>query len=148
MENVLIILGAVLVTVLYLRVWIRITHIKDRVKELNTVLLLYTKAASRNPNQEYILCAAINYPHFRSKEWEEEEENDNYGITLHGHRHADIIADYYRLTGYPTTRTAVQGFLTSKGTFVDRSTAYDIAEKAGQLKASDSQRVLYSENLY
>lgn len=37
------------------------------------------------------------------------------------------------------------GFMTDAGDFVDRRTAYEIAEKAGQLKCCRDDRVLYSE---
>lgn len=38
-----------------------------------------------------------------------------------------------------------QGFMTDAGDFVDRRAAYDIAEKAGQLRSPRADRTLYSE---
>lgn len=37
------------------------------------------------------------------------------------------------------------GFMTDVGDFVDRKTAYEIAERAGQLKCLREDRTLYSE---
>jgi hypothetical protein len=45
---------------------------------------------------------------------------------------------------------AEQGFIDQRGNFVDRKTAWNIAEANGQIirRVGNDQPVLYSENLY
>lgn len=92
---------------------------------------------------EYILCAAIRYPDFFKTDENGKETKD---IILCGRRHADCIHNYFRLTGFKTSRRHPQGFMTSHGRFVGRVEAVGIAFNAGQIKETYDQ--LISEHLY
>ncbi len=63
-----------------------------------------------------------------------------------GKNHAECLIQL------PMTRDKtldIQGFLTSRGRFVSRDIAYDIAARAGQIKADlRPNRILYSEDLF
>lgn len=99
---------------------------------------------------ERILCAAIHYP-YHPKPPQSNRSAPSTGIVLCGWRHANIIGQYFVLTGKATrSSNSVQGFLTSTGRFVDRIEAGNIAIKAGQWRITeeDSGRPLYSEDLY
>ena len=86
---------------------------------------------------ETILCAAICNP----------EEFDMAGKPLIycGHRHNNILWQGTHVSRNPYH----QGFLTSKGRFVDREVAGQIAIAAGQIKELQySTTDLFSEDLY
>lgn len=96
-------------------------------------------------SKEYILCAAI-----KRKEKKQtplgnpyhEGTNDILEIEL-GYRHHDI---WHRFPGELQRSPNAQGFYTSKGRFVDREEAANIARNSGQLK--DNSVILFSEDLY
>lgn len=96
-------------------------------------------------NQEYILCAAI---HFDDGVSRIHHSRHGTGIVICGYRHHEIFSA--RPAGFRGKET--QGFMTSKGRFVDRKTARIIAERACQIKHEISPQMkfddLYSENLY
>lgn len=102
-------------------------------------------------SKEYILCAAI-----RRKERKNcnivyhPEFQDIYDIEI-GWRHCDIL---HRFIGEVSNKALDQGFYTSKGRFVSREEAYEIAVNCGQVK-DDSlylengvHKILFSEDLY
>lgn len=65
-----------------------------------------------------------------------------------GANHAQCIqwfacAEIYQRDRVPEVEQS--GFLTTDGEFVDRKTAYEIAEAAGQLRCPREDRILYSE---
>lgn len=94
-----------------------------------------------NNLKEYILCAAIKRKTPRNLEVYHRGKNDIHEIEI-GYRHPDIIQ---RFKGELDIHQ--QGFYTSKGRFVDRITAKQIAEEAGQIEKLDTT-LLYSEDLY
>jgi hypothetical protein len=91
---------------------------------------------------ERILCAAIQV-----------RRGTGATIVLAGHRHHNCIHAYADLLP-PDARGRVgqddQGFLTSRGRFVDRAEGWSIAEAAGQIIERPHQRpgMLFSEDLY
>lgn len=89
-------------------------------------------------NQERILCAAIRNP----------EKIDMAGNPLMycGLRHCNILWQGKHVSRKPKD----QGFLTSKGRWVDRIEAMHIAKAAGQLDRDyrDHSIGLFSEDLY
>lgn len=96
-------------------------------------------------SKEYILCAAI-----KRKEKKQtplgnpyhEGTNDILEIEL-GYRHHDI---WHRFPGELQRSPNAQGFYMSKGRFVDRKEAANVARNSGQLK--DNSVILFSEDLY
>lgn len=60
-------------------------------------------------------------------------------------RHHDVIRLIYEETGNRVPGTAIQGFLTSEGEFVNRYQAHRIVELAGQ---PCKRRVSYGSELY
>lgn len=105
--------------------------------------------------KEYILCAAIE--RFKPKDvktyWE--GTNDIHKIEI-GFRHHDIRD---RFPGEVNLSPSSQGFYTSKGRFVDRRTAMQIAYECGQVTEGmaifgytyESEPIyndLFSEDLY
>jgi hypothetical protein len=95
---------------------------------------------------EKILCAAIHYD-IDSSLRVHQPKNIKGGFVICGHRHHNIIATYNILTG-GNTKNEIQGFLTSKGRFVDRKEAMAIAIEAGQFESDGGSSELYSEDLY
>lgn len=99
---------------------------------------------------EYILCAAIkrNKPHKPDPYY----DNDLAQIEI-GYRHHDIISRFYK-HNVLSQKISDQGFYTSKGRFVNRYEAMEIAYNCGQIpkeNAFDSNgkfKMLYSEDLY
>lgn len=65
-------------------------------------------------------------------------------------RHQDVIRDIVEATGKPLDASNLQGFLDSRGKFLERRNALDVALKAGQVKCTDSVRAgrLFSEDLW
>ena len=92
-----------------------------------------------------ILCAAIKRLNPRSSKCNY-HQNDIHLIEL-GYRHHDILI---RFRGEVSQDPNDQGFYTSKGRFVNRIEAYEIASKAGQIKHLPALEKfkLYSEDLY
>jgi hypothetical protein len=100
---------------------------------------------------EWILCAAIHlndgetYPH----------QPVPTGLVFCGHRHSAIIAQLAAAYGNHASRVAdgmkeAQGFLTSRGRFVGRREAYEIAVAFGQVTEGETVRsnILDSSDLY
>lgn len=97
--------------------------------------------------QEYILCAAIkrlspknikHNPYYKGT-------NDILNIEI-GFRHNDILL---RFQGEVSKNPRCQGFYTSKGRYVNRTEAMDIALSAHQVnKDTIHSPSLFSENLY
>lgn len=77
------------------------------------------------------------------------------GGTLVGVRHWDMaMRQQYHNCKEAYHGNEVQGFLTSKGDFVNREKAWEIAEDAGQILFEESwntledRKILYSENVW
>lgn len=66
---------------------------------------------------------------------------------VQGNNHAQCIEQFSLAGIYQRDRipSDESGFMTDAGDFVDRTTAYEIAERQGQLKSVREDRVLYSE---
>lgn len=97
---------------------------------------------------EYIICAAI---HFNDKLMHIGQPLDiEEGFVLCGRRHHDVYLalqllgrDHKDYLG-----GGKQGFLSSKNKFYGRNEAWQLAMKAGQIRASGKQMSLISEDLY
>ena len=109
-----------------------------------------------NNKVEYILCAAYKFKEgYRTPKMEEIKSKDGtmieeiyrephrevFRMAL-GWRHADIIYKY----GDCIDQDDLGGFMTSKGRYVDRKEAAEIAYNAGQTEEKKS--FLYSEDIY
>jgi hypothetical protein len=87
--------------------------------------------------KEYILCAAICNP--------SEFDMEGKLLIYCGYRHNNILWQSEKVSRNPYH----QGFLTSKGRFVDRVEAAKIALEAEQIKElSYHNNQLFSEDLY
>ena len=94
--------------------------------------------------KEYILCAAIARKSPRKCNPYHDGTNEICDIEI-GYRHHDIIA---RFNDENILDKHSQGFYTSRGRFVSRREAMQIAIECGQVdKALEGGR-LYSEDLY
>lgn len=93
---------------------------------------------------ETILCAAIQYLNIKMRSY----RNDKLvPLVLSGYRHADIIAQCSAFgKRQAEMQPYIQGFLTSKGRFVDRDEAATIFNTYSEKKSQFKQ--LYSEDLY
>lgn len=87
-------------------------------------------------SKEYILCAAIWYNNGSEAPRGFIAQNISSGVVVGQWRHGNVINAYRQLTGNPTIGE-VQGFITSKGNFVDRWQGMKLAYEAGQV---DEQR--------
>lgn len=94
--------------------------------------------------KEYILCAAIARKIPRNCSPYHEGTNDIVNIEL-GYRHHDIFA---RFGDEKVLSEHSQGFYTSRGRFVSRKEAMQIAIECGQVDKAQEGRALYSEDLY
>lgn len=84
-----------------------------------------------------IACAAIKYRTL------DDPSTVKY---VSGRRHSDCIAQFAEMGLLAKYRVDEEsGFMTDAGDFVDRKTAYEIAERHNQLIAEREDRVLYSE---
>jgi hypothetical protein len=98
--------------------------------------------------KEYILCAAIKRKESRDCKPYHPNTNDICSIEL-GYRHHDIFHRFDR-----EMSECEQGFYTSKGRYVDRYEAMEIAYKCGQVSAEvalnkqENYNKLFSEDLY
>lgn len=121
----------------------------------------YRPNAKNEP--EFVVCAAIwlltgkkeercNYITPGSTSWK-----DNSGLVFTGLSHADVLqimVKYLPKETLPLTRkNSVQGFVTSKRRFVDRTEGFKIAYNSGQIKINvDIDKLedykLFSEHLY
>ena len=79
-------------------------------------------------------------------------KNIESGIVFFGLRHAHCIYLKYALTGLRDSESGeyIQGFLTTKNRFVNRTEALEIAKQQNQIIDYDEihGNSLYSENLY
>lgn len=107
--------------------------------------LLFLKKI-RMENKEYILCAAIK--RITTKDCVKHYyNNDIYDIEI-GYRHCDIFG---RFKEEVSRKSFDQGFYTSKGRFVDRKEAMQIAIECGQVLEKNLHNPsigLFSEDLY
>jgi hypothetical protein len=87
-------------------------------------------------SKEYILCAAIEMKEVKYTVL------DAYSF-ISGYRHCDILSQFGREV---ITSPDAQGFMTSKGRFVNRHEAAQIAFECGQI--SKNMNILSSEDLY
>ncbi|MBP5722187.1 MAG: hypothetical protein J6X18_01195 [Bacteroidales bacterium] len=131
-----------------------------------------------NKEKEYILCAAIHYDNGLDYKRQQQSYGVETGFVLCGFRHPDIldvlptnpfwlkemfedgdeeVIQKYEELKYKygwqedslTRCDTVQGFLTSKGRFVNRKEAYAIALEAKQInKDGGYNGELFSEDLY
>jgi len=94
----------------------------------------------------HILCAAI---HFKTENaYAHQPRNIEHGIVLCGWRHHNCIAIASAMH-IPKSTKYVQGFLTSKGMFVDREEGAAMAIAAGQVEeGAQISKCLTSEDLY
>ena len=97
-------------------------------------------------SREYIICAAIWYPEKLDVESPRGfiAQNISYGMVIGQWRHCNCIhvrkqCGLPRKYANPEDRS-VQGFLTSKGNFVDRWQASEIAYHAGQISKETAIR--------
>ena len=76
--------------------------------------------------------------------------NSEYYHIMCGKRHCDILRLMYDLGITYDKKTAVSGFMTSEDVFVDRETAYKIAEEANQIKRDNgcALKILFSEDVW
>lgn len=97
---------------------------------------------------EHILCSAIWYDDGIARD--HMPVNVDHGIVACGLRHANCYAVLIAM--FPDRRymsRCKQGFLTSKGRFVTRAEAWDVALAAGQVEPEDMEgSQLFSENLW
>lgn len=94
--------------------------------------------------KEYIICAAIKRKEPRKYHiCYHEHLHDIFNIEI-GYRHCDIIS---RFTNEVSSNPKDQGFYTSKGRFVSRKEALEIAKTAGQVNELIGG-MLTSEDLY
>lgn len=101
----------------------------------------------KDTDKEWILCAAIRRKSTRIGVYNREPyyNNDIMDIEI-GYRHHDIMIRFHG-----EVDEHAQGFYTSKGRFVTREEAYQIAQDANQLNRESIHGVkgkLYSEDLY
>ena len=145
-------------------------------KELRKIEI-EAKECTTNSENEHIICAAIHYDNGLRYNFHDTYGIDT-GFVLAGYRHPhicsvlpenpyylkrlfnevnkEVIQKYEELKvkyGWQeeglTRCKCVQGFLTSKGRFVDRKEAWKIARAAGQIDDNGGcERELFSEDLY
>lgn len=100
----------------------------------------------------YILCAAIHFDadifpeHQPVNFFEHQPVNIPTGFVLTGRRHHNILALFGLLGHNHLDYNKIQGFITSKNQFVDRTEAAKIAYEAGQIDGPSDY--LISEDLY
>ena len=100
---------------------------------------------------EKIICSAIWYKELPTPV--HRPINVDKGVVVCGHRHPHCIHTMYSLTGKrsiePEVGKYVQGFLTNKNRFVDRTEGAEIALESMQIKELGySSTQLFSEDLY
>jgi hypothetical protein len=114
------------------------------------------------PVPEHILCAAVYVDTGKAEPPRRSYAYPATGLVFAGWRHGDCLmlleAWASRLTNAERAEiNAVadgqlagrnQGFLTSRGRYIDRHAAWEIAEVAGQVKPGEPRHDLFSEDLY
>ena len=83
-------------------------------------------------SKEYVICAACWYKDGTKAPRGFIAQNISSGVVIGQWRHGNVINAYRQLTGKPTIGE-VQGFITSKGNFVDRWQGMKLAYEAGQV---------------
>lgn len=112
----------------------------------------------RYNNLEQILCAAIWYDDGKQYPQQEVYKIPS-GFVICGFRHPNIIGvlptnnifrKQHNLIYSNTLFEITQGFITTKGRFVNREDASQIAVKSGQVEDSKTynKRELFSEDIY
>lgn len=87
-------------------------------------------------SREYIICAAYWYKTGEESPRGFVAQNLSTGIVVGQWRHPNVIHAWRQASGLRTVKTEVDyvdGFLTSRGNFVDRVQAAEIAYNAGQI---------------
>lgn len=92
---------------------------------------------------EYILCSAIWFKEIG--EYKHQPINISIGYVVTGLRHSNCLYTNYILSGKKDINS-VEGFLTNKNRFVNRTEAAIIAYNANQI--DEKVRELFSEDLY
>lgn len=103
---------------------------------------------------ERILCAAIWYLELPTQNFK--AINQDKGLLICGLRHGHCIDIVKNLANLRTVKISpdgvgetIQGFLTNKNRFVNRTEAYKIAKEVNQLNDRyHTEGTLYSEDLY
>lgn len=96
---------------------------------------------------ERIICAAIYYDDGKNRS--NLPHNIKSGIVAAGWRHHNCYTILWSL--YPERDyidDCIQGFLTSKGYFINREDGMKIAIAAGQVQFDNTTSKLYSEDIY
>ena len=89
-------------------------------------------------DSEKILCAAIQI----------RKNKDDEPIVIGGYRHGDCFNTVFKLGYTAYIDQEEQGFITSKGRFVNRKEAKTIAQQANQLIRNSEFKSLISEDIY
>lgn len=87
-------------------------------------------------SREYIICSAYWYKTGDESPRGFVAQNISTGIIIGQWRHPNVIHAWRKSSGLRTVQTEVEyvdGFLTSRGNFVDRVQAAEIAYNAGQI---------------
>lgn len=87
-------------------------------------------------SKEYIICAAYWYKTGDESPRGFVAQNISTGIVIGQWRHLNVIHAFRKISGLRTVAAEVDyvdGFLTSRGNFVDRVQASEIAYNAGQI---------------
>lgn len=95
-----------------------------------------------NGKPEYVMCAA-NYVD-DGKDYNYKPYNIDKGLVYCGWRHSCIFETMPK----GTTQNCVQGFLTNKNRFLNRTEALELVRSNGQLKDDIIGGVLTSEDLW
>jgi hypothetical protein len=110
----------------------------------------FNQALARAQAKEYILCAATWYKELETAV--HSPKNVDRGVVLCGYGHSHMVSQLVALTGkrQPEVGKYVQGFLTSKNRFVDRTEGRRIATKADQLHGRNvsTGNELFSEDIW
>lgn len=92
--------------------------------------------------KEYIICSAIK--RIKIIDIPSKQYNSDIDICCLGFRHHDILIAY---EGVVSKNPYAQGFFTSKGRFVNRIEAKEIALNCGQI-GETNHKLLFSEDIY
>jgi len=95
-------------------------------------------------NKEYIICAAIHVDDGIKRM--HMPRNISTGIVVGGWRHHNCFMILDAIFDREATLGCIQGFITSKGMFLDRAEAAKLAFEAKQIEAP--AETLISEDLY
>jgi len=97
----------------------------------------------KETKQGYIIASAIWFKD--DKQYPHQPENIKSGFVLTGHRHHNIFSIGIIFNTRINIIKHTQGFLTSKGYFVDRYQAYGIATYNGQV---DKEKAIKKDSLF